>query len=43
MARLRIALAAIALAGAESALAQDSEQLPPDLAKALEGRVPGKP
>lgn len=36
-------LAAIALAAGASALAQDSAPLTPDLAKALQGRVPGKP
>ena len=42
-ARWRLALVAVALAGGASALAQDSAPLSPDLAKALAGRVPGKP
>lgn len=43
IARWRLVLAAGALAGGATALAQDSAPLSPDLAKALEGRVPGKP
>ncbi|MBA3879020.1 MAG: hypothetical protein C0500_04825 [Sphingobium sp.] len=38
-----MALAGAALACGATALAQDSAPLSPDLAKALEGRVPGKP
>lgn len=43
MRRWRAALAAAALASGATALAQDSAPLSPDLAKALAGRVPGKP
>lgn len=43
IARWRLVLAAVALAGGATALAQDSAPLSPDLAKALAGRVPGKP
>lgn len=43
MARLPSVLAAAAVLCGAAALAQDSPPLSPDLAKALEGRVAGKP
>ncbi len=43
MARWFVALAAAALAGGTTVMARDAVPLSPELAKALEGRVPGKP
>ncbi|MBY0282936.1 MAG: hypothetical protein K2W81_03095 [Sphingomonas sp.] len=43
MARWFVALAATALAGGATVMAQDAAPLSPELAKALAGRVAGKP